>query len=122
VAYRVEVATSASFGDLVLYVETKDNTMVLNPHNHTLLYWRVTAFNEFGAAPASNTCALQFIVAEDGDDATIRTVSLAAGQPEQGSEDNAAGCAGSSNTNGLVLMLAAVTLAAAVVRTRRKHA
>jgi hypothetical protein len=130
IMYHIEVAADERFGSIVFEAVTLDCTVVVRSEGYKMLYCRVTALNEFGAAPASDILALQFVAPQNrfgGDDATapndtVVTINLAAGQPEEGDEDNAAGCAGSSNTNGLVLMLAAAILAAAVVRTRRKHA
>jgi hypothetical protein len=137
IMYRVEVAADERFGFVVYEGITLDCMAVILSEGREMLYCRVTAFNEFGAAPASNILALQFISTEDGSapedrdvppnafggsDDAILTANLAAGQPEQGGEDNAAGCAGSSSTSGMAVMLAAIILGAAVVRTRRKHA
>jgi hypothetical protein len=134
IMYRVEIAADARFGIMIVEETTLDTSVMFRIEGELTLYWRVTAFNEFGAAPASNVHMLQFIPANSlesgvaGDaalttsDSTIVIANLAAGQPDEGGQDNAAGCAGSNGNSGLIVMLAAVILAAAVVRTRRKRA
>jgi hypothetical protein len=113
IGYIVEVAHDPRFGDMLMSIKTTDNTLELGSDSPEL-YWRVTAFNEYGAAPASEVHQLRF------ETLTINAL-LAPEQRSEGGED-AAGCAGTEGASGLTAMVVAIIASIALMRMRRKHA